>query len=526
MFYNKKIIIISLIYFIPLTYVFFWLLGWVNFTINDLFVLNMFDPATENYHFNNLYDYNSIYLGSDFNDLDHGTLINYPHFLENFTRIFFDNNYFPNARILTASSFYTLLVLIFIFSFYKTKNLIFSCLIITILYGWNTHIIYFQIFKPDIFYLLFGFFAILILFFLKGSYTSLIISSFFISLSLYAKQTGIIFLPISFLTLIYFSYKINEYKLIKELFFKLIIYFTFQIFFIFIIFYVFDKNSFKSFIIGQQLYANRGDVTHLISHLKYYFIYGYFILPSTIIILILYTKDINLKFYSLMLVFVTHLFSIKMWLNSGAFSNNFILISSVSVFNLILLFPNIANKFVKNFIILIIFLNSVYFTGIAKGQINFGYSYKVENSELLILLKDIKDDDQILSYNYYLLNFIKDIKTDLQYDLIMPLLVYDNPHFSQYYDKQQYQQYHDWNINLDRKFLNQINIKNINSIQQKTKKVDNKIVNKDYKFIIFSNKSMHEIHPSIKQNYILYKTISTNMGNFRNVKIEIYHPKK
>ena len=55
-------------------------------------------------------------------------------------------------------------------------------------------------------------------------------------------------------------------------------------------------------------------------------------------------------------------------------------------------------------------------------------------------------------------------------------------------------------------------------------KIDFKISNKLYKYIIFSNTDILLIHPNIKDNYI-YKEIYTSMGNFRDIKVYVYERK-
>ena len=111
-------------------YSLYWLLSWVNFSIEDLFVLNYFDPATENHHFYNLYNFEKINSFPIY-DLSAGLFRNYPMLLERITLFFFDTNIFPNARLITLTFFYSAIFIIFLLSIYLTKKITFSLLILT-----------------------------------------------------------------------------------------------------------------------------------------------------------------------------------------------------------------------------------------------------------------------------------------------------------------------------------------------------------------------------------------------------------
>ena len=499
--YNTANIVIFL-------YVLLWFYGWINFSIYDLFVLNLFDPAAENYHFYNVYNFKKIFLTNNFDDLTHGNFTIYPHLLERLTLLFFKEDFFPKARILTVLSFYFLIFLLFFISVYLTKNITFSLLILTIFYGWNSHIIYFQMYKPDIFYLLFGFISIFILILFKKKFINIIFSSLFLSLSIYSKQTGIIFIFINFFTLLYLHFNFYEKKSILRFIKVILIYFLFFISYSFTIFYFIDYNSLTSSLRGLQGYSNKDNLDHFLFHLKYYFLYGYFIGPLVILIYIFFEKNINFKFYLLCLMIIVHLFSFNLWNNEGAFSNNFIIISSLSTFLIIILFKEIKNINYKNLIIIIIFLNSLHFIGVVKGNINFGYHNEVTNSNLLKLVKNIDKDDQILSYNYSFINFIKNLETEVQYDSIVSLLKYNK--------------YEDINTS----FFKTINKQNIKSLKNIINSIDNKIAKKEYKFILFSNIEMNNIHKGISKFYYLDETIYSNFGNFRNIPVYVYKPLK
>ena len=498
---NKLFFIINVLLFL---YIIFWFNGWIDFSINSLFKLNFFDPATENYHFYNLYNYKKIFLTENFEDLSHGNFTIYPHLLEKLTYFFLKDNFFPNARIFTAISFYFLIILIFFYCFYQTRNIIFSLIILTIFYGWNNHIIYFQMYKPDIFYLLFGFISVFFLFLSKNKLVVLFLSSLFLSLSIYSKQTGIAFIIFNFLNLFYIYFDYYEKKSFKNFIRIFLLYILFFLFFCIIIFYYLDYNSLISFLRGIEGYSNKFNPSHMFNHIKYYFIYGYFILPLTIIIFMFLEKDINFKFFLLTVLASAHLLSINMWNNVGAFSNNFIIINSLSIFLVIKIYKKTKNIKYKNIIIFIIFLNSLHFVGIAKGQFSFGYNQETKNSNLLQLIKEIEKDDKILTYNYSFINFLNNSDAEIQYDSVIPILKLDIQ-----------------NNQLIRESKKQ----NFITISNKINSINKKILNKEYKFIIFSNPIMLDIHKDIKYFYYLDRTIITNAGNFQNIPVKIYKPK-
>ena len=66
---------------------------------------------------------------------------------------------------------------------------------------------------------------------------------------------------------------------------------------------------------------------------------------------------------------------------------------------------------------------------------------------------------------------------------------------------------------------------NFITISNKINSINKKILNKEYKFIIFSNPIMFDIHKDIKYFYYLDRTIITNTGNFQNIPVKIYKPK-
>ena len=505
---DKLIKFNNIINTLVISYIIFWFLGWFNFSIFDLFVLNYFDPATENYHFFNLYNYKSIFFSDDFNDISHGNFTNYPHFLEHLGYLFFDKNFFPYARIITVIFFYSLLFLFLLFNLYKTSNFLFSLLILTVFFGWNTHIIYFQIFKPDILYLFFGFLSLFVIFLLRGNNVSIIISTLCVCLSIYSKQTGLAFLFVSFISLLYLNFIIeDEKKLNNKLLTSTLLYSFFILIYLFIIFYILDYNSMISFLRGMQIYANKINLPHFILHIKYYFYYGYFITPLLTIISIFFVDDKKLRIFSILILLLTHLLSFNSWNNLGGFSNNFILISSISSFILVILYSSISVQKYKNFIFFVVLINSIYFTGVIKGDLNLGYKYSVDDSILLNLDKELKSSDEILSYNYSFINFVNKLKTDIQYDTLIPLLL--------------------WDIDIsENNLFKPVNQKNRNSIIKKTEIISSKIKNKEYKYIIFSNDNILQIHKEINNHYHQYRSVNINMGNFRNISVNIYVPIK
>lgn len=501
---NKWFFIINVLLFL---YIVFWFNGWIDFSINHLFKLNFFDPATENYHFYNLYNYKKIFLSENFEDLSHGNLTIYPHLLEKLTYFFLKDNFFPYARIFTVISFYFLIILVFLYSFYLTKNVIFSLIILTIFYGWNNHIIYFQIYKPDIFYLLFGFISIFFLILSKNKLVMLILSSLFLSLSIYSKQTGIAFIVFNFFNLFYTYFDYYEKKSIKNFIRIFLFYNLFFLLFSITIFYYLDYNSLISFLRGIEGYSNKFNPPHMFKHFKYYFLYGYFILPLTITVFIFLEKNMNFKFFLLTVLTSAHFLSFNMWNNVGAFSNNFIIINSLSILLIIKIYKKIKNIKYKNLIIFIIFLNSLHFVGIAKGQFSFGYQHEVRNSNLLQLIKEIKKNDKVLTYNYSFVNFLNNSETEIQYDSVIPIL-------------------NKFKLNTGNSTSSKKSEKqNFETISNKIDSINKKIVNREYKLIIFSNPIMFDIHKDIKYFYYLDRIITTNLGNFRNVPVKIYKPK-
>lgn len=235
-------IILRLFEILLILYSIYWILNWVNFSIEDLFVLNFFDPATENHLFYNLYNFEKINSFAIY-DLSAGLFRNYPMLLERITLFFFKTDFFPNARLITSIFFYSVMFIIFLLSIFLTKKVTFSLLILTIFFGWNAHILYFQIFKPDSLYLFFGYLGIIIIYLFKINVFSIILSSFAISLSIYSKQTGLYFFPISLLTILYLKFNLNLF-LEKRYFFKFeFLFIFFLILFLIIIFYL-DKRSF------------------------------------------------------------------------------------------------------------------------------------------------------------------------------------------------------------------------------------------------------------------------------------------
>jgi hypothetical protein len=375
------------------------ILDYIYFILDSAWFL---EPAeNENLVFTNYLLHNSVL---DINSLmKNGIIPIYPDFYHQFTSLFGDNT-LKNLRIVSAICFLLSYFVIMIWALKVTK-LIFPTLALPVLiFGTGDHSLFFLMGRVDAIYFFTGLFTLFILFTLyyrvegvkwvEPKYLNLLLalSGIILAISLLSKQTSIFFLIFSIFIIIYFK---NKEPYFKELF----LFLSFTILTLIAYSYFVNTEVASYYMSGLKLFSNKYSINSLLSHV--YTIlkdYGFYIF-LTLIGLFSIKKDKSIFiFWILASIFVSTV-SIKIFGNVGAFSNNFILLTSMVTIFIIYTYKKSSELMGSNLINLIIIFTVILnmYPGVTSGNYSNYFSIakdkqisnkKIEKSVIFKYIKE------------------------------------------------------------------------------------------------------------------------------------------
>ncbi len=278
-----------------------------------------------------------------------GLLPIYPDFYYRVAE-FFKGNDLYKLRLTNILAFWFLTFLTFLISFRKTKDFGISLLLAVSIYGTAQHSLYFYMGRPDGLFVVFGFLSTLLLI----SFTNkkeetlntskaiiILVSALLSSLSILIKQSALVFPVINILFLSYKYFHDRNFVNLINIFSYSIFSFSFTV-----IYYYFNPVAFEFFLNGLNLYGSEFSLGHVYLQTKdlFYFYWWQILLIFLIFLKLFNDKDNKtLIFWSLLWTLIMG-FTVKMFSNSAANYNNYILVNIFFVTMIIILFKKIKRN--------------------------------------------------------------------------------------------------------------------------------------------------------------------------------------
>lgn len=295
--------------------------------------------------------------------LSHGILPIYPDFYHRVSALLpLDAQ--SSGRFLSLIAYFSACLGIYFFAKKRTRSWIISCLFVIVLFGSKNHAIYFLIQRPDSLYISLGIFSLLIAWWNLNAEIKLanwiknlelwrcFLSGLLLGLAMLSKQTAVIF---AIVELVPFIIYLIIYK--KLDFFKpVLIISSVSALTVFIYFKTINSIVFYEYNLGLDIFGRTDLHTIFASISNYYFpiIHNgylfYFLAPAFAILNYPSRECHEHQLLALGVFGAMSIATIKMWANSAAHSNNFILISIFGVLFTLYFWPKDKSN-LKNFLV-------------------------------------------------------------------------------------------------------------------------------------------------------------------------------